>query len=278
MSNDRRYNNPEEWGDDALGHLLSNGNIQIYRNIGHLLVKVMATNVLVFFRHRFGVNVVNFGSTSWGVIMLAILFMGSSIGNTEYVPGKGVVAATHGSQGLLSTHLSLFILFSIYHMLESRRNLRRMDGKGQRRHGYDLGDSLLAPVIARLLGRTGLIQEGKSGAWYQIRYFTVQKWIEPILIISVGFGFQAFGIAGYGWFLILCGLSVFALAVMQERVYFEQRQRQWDAGANSDTLASHQEKSRPTRGNTIVTPPAPKQPTSVFEQWKHQRSQSPQEE
>jgi hypothetical protein len=270
----KRLKSPEEWGDEALGQFASNGNLQIYRNFSHLIIKVFATYVWVFLRYRFGVYVVNLRSIWWGGMVLMLLGMISSLGQSG-VDANGQPVEPSGSPVFYGWHLALFILAAFYHSFEANRNLRRTDGKGQLRNGYDTGESRLWLWLEKLVHATGFI-ETRVGHWLcaRITYFRLQKWLEPLLIVGIGILFRMFGYEGYGLFLILCGISVHLVARMEERAYYEFKQQHWDAQVTTGAMPGAEPASTPRRG--MATPPAaPRKPENAFEQWKKDRAAKP---
>ena len=262
----KRMNSPEEWADEALGQMASGGNLQVYRNFGYLFTKVFATYVWVFLRYRFGVYVVNLRSIWWGGIVLMILGMISSFGHAEQEGGSG-------SYTFYGWHLTAFVLAALYHSYEANRNLRRRDGKGEMRNGYDTGESHLWYWLKNLVNHTEF-SENRFGHWIceRITYFRVQKWLEPLLVIGIGMIFRAAGFDGYGLFLIICGISVHLVSRMEERAYYEFKQQNWDAMKTSGEMPATQQ-AQHTPGGVVAPPHAKRKPGHDFEQWKKEKAQ-----
>lgn len=231
-----QFNSPEQWANEAFLEAATGGRLNIFRNFYHLLTKIGATSVLVFFHRRFGVRVVNYGSTSWGVTLLFLILVFSSLLYAEQQIRTGQVDEGITSRLFYTIHLVLFFSLSIYHWIEGRINLRRRSG-GEKRYSYDLGESLLWPLFSRLFSKTSLIYDGvHHTAWYALTQWGFQKWVEPMIAITIGIIFYAFGLTGYGTYLLFCGVSIFLHIQTLDNAYFELRQQQWDAKQSSETL------------------------------------------
>ncbi len=254
MQEQRKYHTPEQMMGDVVLDYVTRGFLDIFRNIFRLIVRVHASMVTIFFRHKFGTRGFNNATLIFGWCAFSLISAAELLFHVDRSMLTGVELPEQLDTLVFSFHLTLFLLFGLYRIWEATNNLKKNRVK---RHGDGTGYSLLYPLAYRLLNPLGLIHDGTDyPRWYQLDPRKFQKWVEPTLVILLGWIFAKFGYSFYGSFIMFCGICVFLLAFEQEQVLYEQRQREWDAEISSLSMQEGDEDGADYghRGGLVIAP------------------------
>lgn len=216
--------NPESWGNEVISMMTFGKNYQVYRGFATIMNKILSVLGLVLLRHRFGVYFVTWTTLFWADAMMSAMYLTSSNPSSVLFLIWGI----------------LINLASLYHIIESRRNLRR--GKSAR-HSLDWGESLLAPLFAWLIVRLKL---ENFFLFRNMTDFSFKKWTEPMLLFSLGFIALLLGSWGFGFVLMAVSVSIFRMALGIQRHENEIRQRMIDAGEYSQIMSNSPEEKQRT--------------------------------
>lgn len=265
-------NNHEDWAVEGLSNMLLKGNLDIVRNFFFLLVRIIAAQTTVFFRCRFGSRAINLGTVLFGWLLLSLIWGFEGLSRLDFKMTTGHAPEGESSMFLFWLHLAVFAGFALYRIFESSRNLRT---RREMRHSEDTGLSILWPLVARFLVPFGLITDGSiKPTWYQLDEFKFQKWIEPLMVISMGFVVSKFGYEAYGTFLKLSGVSIYIMVQIQEMNFYSFIQSQWDAGMAANLMeptgASGVSSQRST--GMVVTRCLINQNDSSYQQWRQSQT------
>ena len=227
----KNYQNVEEWSGDVIGHVLTGGNLQGYRNISFLFRKAYAASTLILMRHRFGVNFVTWGTLIWVWLVLGLFRLISD-------PGSSI---------LIAIHFVAVMIVGVFRIRESRKNLRNLD-RGDARHSMDWGSSLLIPYFAKLVNKLKLDDHPFIRSMNE---FYFQKWIEPAFLVLIGVISIMIQCYVFAVLMITSATCIFWMARKIERDYYATVQKAIDAGENAEIMRSTQEV--PRTPNRVVT-------------------------
>lgn len=231
MNNNRKT--PESWTEEVIGHAVMGRNYHLYRGISVVMTKIMASCTIVLLRHRFGTDFITMGTLFWCLMLLGIMYL----------------VAGPGSAALFAIQAGLVAAASIWHILESRRNLRRR-AMTEPRHSMDSGTSLLAWPFGWIIDRLRL---GNVFPFRAMTVFGFQKWMEPGLLLLLALVCFALNCASFGFMLMLSASSLFRMALWVERDYYRMKQQAIDAGEYGQILETIQDAPRPTVANRVVS-------------------------
>lgn len=256
---------PEHWANDVFGDMFTDGWMDVYKSLWRLFVKLSSTTVLVFLRYRTGTRFVSGASIFWGYTLVSLFWLFELlIGSYESVP-------------VFWFYNILFAVVALFRILESRFNLRRHDGKAQIRYGGDTGLSHLWMPFKMLFGSTGLIpRDGKIKHWWQLDEFAFQRFVEPALILLIGWLFQKIGYDAFGFYIQIGGVCSFLLMQQYSDVYFETKQQKWDAEALGEVIQYSDAPADRDRG--MVVQQSLLRTDKGFQQWKAEREAEMQNE
>lgn len=205
---------PETWASDTLGHVVMGRNYLIYKGLSVVITKMMAALGMVLLRHRFGVNFITWSTLFWANLILGTAYLASGFSLPFMIWGILVMVA------------------SVYHIIESRSNLRR--GKSAR-HSFEWGESWLAPLFAKLIM---LLKLEKSFLFRNMTDFGFKKWTEPFLLFCLGVIAIMLGNLAFGLMVMMTSVCLFRLAVTVERDHFNRQQRVIDAQVGSEIMSN----------------------------------------
>jgi hypothetical protein len=262
----KQSKSPEHWASEVFGDILTKGNMDIIKNLWHLFTKLNASTALVFFRYRMGTKFMNGATLFWGYVVMTLCWMIEQTARVDIGLTTGKAPEGKSSMVLFVLTIIAFGIVGVYHLFESRRNLRRTDGRGKPRYSADGGLSILWTPFSRLLEPFGLLPaHGERVRWWQLNEFKFQKFIEPLLIVLIGLLFRQLGYGYFGSYIIIAGYSAFMLLVHLEDNYFEKKQEMWDAQVLSSVV---QERDHPTeRLEGVVVQQAIIRSDADFEGW-----------
>lgn len=238
----QQSHNPETHLFDRLGDALTGGGWSLMKWIFIVFVKVNALLLMVFLRKNMGGKMINFSVYFFGMLWFLIAFA-IATGNWHYLTTNNATQGHRFSGGLLWYHAQAFYYLLIYRGIAAWINLRRSGQKGVTiRHSYSIGESVVYPVIRRILLPLGLIDdEANPRSFWKI---TEDRWIqlwEPLIIILVGCVISNFGYSAYGNFLILSGMSLGLFTFQAYNNAARIRQAQTDAGVIQTMLPGGQD-------------------------------------
>lgn len=246
---------PEHWASDVFGDIFTNGWMDAYKNLWRLLVKLSSTTVLVFLRYRCGTRFVSGATIFWGYTLVSLFWIADVlIGFSNSVP-------------MFWTYNLCFAAVALFRIIESRFNLRRHDGKARLRYGGDTGLSHLWIPFKLLFGSMGLVpKDGKITHWWQLDEFRFQRFVEPALIIFIGYLFQKIGYGAFGFYIILGGMCSYMLMQQMADAYYETKQQKWDAQVLGEVI---QHSDTPLdRKKGMVVQQSLMRSDKGFEKWK----------
>ncbi|MCB0564950.1 MAG: hypothetical protein KDD01_11290 [Phaeodactylibacter sp.] len=262
----KKVDTPEEWAFEVLAEPLTMGlGLDFIRGVQALFFKSVASCVTVFFRHRLGTRTLTGGTLLSGWTLLMLFWLLDQAQNR--------MSSGPDSSNLFWLHsLALFLVGSL-HIWNSRRNLRRQDGKETPRHGDESGLSWLWPLFARSLAPFGMIYDGKgTQKWYQFTEYSFQKWVEPILAVITGMMFISAGHEMYGMVLIFAGMSMKILLQMAENQFYKAKQSTWDAEIASGLLNdSGTAQGQPEPAGMVMQRTLLKRSEKDFQKWRKQK-------
>lgn len=208
------HRNQEEFLGDTIGDAFTDGWYSAGKGLRIIMLKMFSTSSLALMHHRFGTAFITWSTLYWNVFLMGIFTL-----------------LSHGvSRTIFKYHMILVIAAFIYHIFESRSNLRNHK-KGKRRHSLFLGDSMLWVPFQKLLSALKA-----NSVLDKLSEYHFVKWIEPGFCVLIGFLLIGFGLASNGFFLLISGLSILQLIRHSEKMDFRAKQELWDAREEGQVL------------------------------------------
>ncbi len=228
--------NQEEIVGDALADGLTGGWYSAGKGLSMMMAKLFAANTYSLLHHRFGTRFITVSTVWWNLFFMGIFYF---------------AAGDTGGRVLFKYHMMLVVGACIYHMVEARRNLRS-ERKGKRRHSLFIGESLFVVPVARLIVALKL---ENAPVLRLLTDYGFQKYVEPGFCFLLGIALTACGLPANGFFLMLCGVSMFRLFTGIEKANADAKQQLWDAQHEGEELEEAQEEpGRQARPNRVRRP------------------------
>ena len=234
MENSRKVNSSAAVMNETAQDLLDGMSgsfvpVRTVRSMGQAIIDFQSIIVMVFLRSNFGTAALSGSKIFWAWAWLSLLCVGDFVlSNGANVPmGWGVTS-------LMTLHLLLFLCLAIYHSIEARNALRN---RHERRYSETYGFSLLYPAFSRFFKDE----------------FTFQKWGEPLIVAGLGILCVFLGFNFYGYFLVICALSMLSLKMTQEDAYWAIVQQKIDADYMGDIIKMKSEEDYKEYGMPVPT-------------------------
>lgn len=242
----------EHWATDVLGDVITWGNLDLFKKFWQLFIKLCAASVLVFFRFRTGTRFISGATVFWGYLLMSLCWSLETMQRSNSFLSMGQASSGKSSMGLFWIAMLAFAIVGLYRRYESRKNLRRYDGEGKPRYSADCGLSHLWLPFKRIVEPLGIIaRPDEPGYWRQMDEYNFQKYVEPALIVGGGLLLLTMGYAGFGYYLIIGGLSSFIMVQQLEDNYFRMKQNTWDATVLSTIVQQKDEPVQRLEGAVI---------------------------
>lgn len=255
--------------------LVFSGDSEMYRNFAYMVLRNASTSFLVFLRYKFGSRTLSAFTIFWsGAVMgLFLLKEFTGLATRRISLYQGNPEGANVSTTLFWLHFMLFIGLTVYHIYESRKNLRRTDGKGEIRHGMDTGLSIFYPLVANLLKPFGFVYDGVGEPrWYHLNEYKFQKWVEPLALILIGIFFKVLGFGVYGTYFIFGAFCIAYMISLEEEKFFQFKQNHWDSKIGGEIMSEVDGSQQPiNRRSGMVVQQTLMRTDGGFQQWKEQK-------
>lgn len=276
---EKQFQTPEQWANDAFAELAFKGQFQLYRNLTYLMLKTTAASFLVFFRHNFGSRTLSFSTILWGSVVVSLFLLKEIFGlaTRRITLYEGNTEGATDSLTLFWLHILVFAGLTVYHIYESRKNLRRTDGNEEIRYGQDTGLSLFYPFVSNLLKPFGFVYDGTGKRrWYHLDEYKFQKWIEPLALLMIGIFFKVIGFGTYGSYFVFGAFCIYLMISMEEEKYLEFKQNHWDSKFAAGLMTEINDPGKSTnRRSGMVVQQALMRSDGDFLKWKEQKEENP---
>lgn len=251
----------EHWASSVFGDILTGGWIDAIAGLWQLYVKLSAASVLVFLHFRTGTRFISNPTIIWTYFMIGLFWF-----------LEVLLSGSAKSVQMFITYNSIFAIIGFYRVFESRQNLRRTDGKGNKRYGGDPGLShLWIPFKALLIATNIVPKNGIAQYWWQIDEFKFQRFFEPALVILFSYVFDFFGYSGFSAFIFMGGVCSYLLMAKMADNYYESKQGMWDAEIMGQMIESGTEPVNREMG--MVAQQSIVRSDKNFEEWRTQQEE-----
>ncbi|MBK8567672.1 MAG: hypothetical protein IPN76_31220 [Saprospiraceae bacterium] len=257
--------------------LVFSGDSETYRNFAYLIVRTASASFLVFLRHKFGSRTLSASTIFWSgaVMVLFLLKELTGLATRRFSVYEGNPEGANVSTTLFWLHFLLFIGLTLYHIYESRKNLRRADGKEEIRHGMDTGLSVFYPLVANLLKPFGFVYDGVGKPrWYHLNEYKFQKWAEPLALILIGIFFKIIGFGVYGTYFIFGAICIKYMISLEEDKFFQFKQNHWDSKIGGEMISEVDGAQPVNRRAGMVVQQTLMRSDGGFQQWKEQKDKN----
>ncbi len=254
------YNTPENWLNDIFGEFMTGGWVEAYKGFARLIIKLNAATCLVFLRHQTGTRFISSATLIWGFILIALFWMGD------------VLIGSANSLTAFTYFGYAFALTALYRIFESRKNLRRRDGKAAKRYGGDTGLSHLWLPFKTLMSSTTIIAKtGEVSHWWQLDEYKFQRFIEPLTLWVIGSFMWTLGYGSFGFFIQFSAVSSFMLMQSMADAFYETKQQKWDAELISGIVSQVDKPVERERG--MVVQQSLMRSAKDFDKWRRQHDE-----
>ncbi len=199
---------------DMIGNILTGGMYTPMRWVWNLIARVNTMLLMVFLRKNMGRKIAGFGSWIYTSLWMMILFFASVL-TAKTDPVTGVIVDDGYSAPIILIHAGLFLIFSFWRKIGAWFNLRQ-SGKASviTRMPVEIGDSVIYPLIRFVLKPLGLIDhEHNPKSWWRLTHDRWIEWVEPALLVGIGYLILQAGYGVYGKFFIFASICFWGATI-----------------------------------------------------------------
>lgn len=193
----------------TIADMLTGGWFSVLRWFGTVLFTINHMSLGIFLRKNMGRIAAREGSITL-VTMYFLLLAATSFTWAYYHPIDYFLGGRIWSLKLFIMHGGLYIAFKLWRRFGALSSLRSRQ-EYTARDPHEIGESVLYPFAGMVLRPLGLIPTSQANTrWYSITELRWMQWIEPILLLLIGFFMIRGGFTLYGKYLIIATICHFA--------------------------------------------------------------------
>jgi len=207
IQNQNQNYRQEEAMFDNLGDMITGGWHRPVRVMINILIKAKAMSLMIFIRKRLGVTMFSFSLLFFGGVFDAFSTMISQE-NWRYLVHRNMTEGHGYSGGIIMIFSSICFWLFLARWASSSWSIRSKNPR-RIRHNLSVGESILYPLVARLLHPLKIVEDYRSPSFWKINEDRWTQYYEPLLIILGGIYAKSIGYTLLGNYIIIAACCLF---------------------------------------------------------------------